>query len=437
MRLVLATVFAAALCAQFQVFAAAPNTGSAKVLDIDRVLVVVNDDAITAREFQSRLNAVKREITLRKGRIPPDDVLRKQVLDRMIIERLQLQYAERSGVRVADEAVERTLQGMAERNKMSVTQLRQALERDGVSYAAFRESVRSQLVVRQLLERDINARINVAESEVDNFLANQAAQGGISQEFNVSHIVIPIAESATPAVIQEAKKRADELRAKLRAGQDFEQAAVEYSQGQEALEGGKLGWKKSGQLPDLFRAALVKMQPGEISEVLRSPNGFHVLKLNDMRGGVRKPVNQTHARHILIKTGEFQPQPAALQKIKQIRARIEGGEDFAALARAVSEDTGTNTRGGDLGWVSPGSTVPAFEKAMDALKPGQVSEPVVTQFGAHLIQVIERRRQDVGNERDRAEARQQIHARKADELFEQWVRQLRDEAYVEYRLDSD
>ncbi len=437
MRPVLATVFAVALCAQFQVFAAAPTAGPAKVLDIDRVLVVVNEDAITAREFQSRLNAVKREITLRKGRIPPDDVLRKQVLDRMIIERLQLQYAARSGVRVADDAVERTLQGMAERNKMSVTQLRQALERDGVSYAAFRESVRSQLIVRQLLERDINARINVAESEVDNFLANQAAQGGVSQEFNVSHIVIPIAESATPAVIQEAKKRADELRAKLRGGQDFEQAAVEYSQGQEALEGGKLGWKKSGQLPDLFRAALMKMQPGEISEVLRSPNGFHVLRLNDVRGGLRKPVNQTHARHILIKTGEFQPQPAALQKIKQIRTRIDGGEDFAALARALSEDTGTNARGGDLGWVSPGSTVPAFEKAMDALKPGQVSEPVVTQFGVHLIQVLERRRQDVGNERDRAEARQQIHARKADELFEQWVRQLRDEAYVEYRLDSD
>jgi len=273
---------------------------------------------------------------------------------------------------------------------------------------------------------------------VTEFIQSEERRRGVSStEYNLAHIVLMVPERASPEVIQQTRKRAEELRQKLLAGAEFSELAIGQSQGAEALQGGQLGWKKSGELPDLFLDALRTMEVGSISEVLRSPNGFHLLKLVDKRGDVKTdPIVQTHARHILLRPSEIQSPQEAQRKLAQMRERVLLGEDFATLARAHSEDPGSAASGGDLGWVSPGQMVPEFQKAMDALKIGEISQPVQSSFGWHLIQVLERRDRDVSQERLRAAARQQIHARKANERFEQWLRQLRDEAYVEIFLED-
>lgn len=433
MRLIrLLLVLTAATVVHFStdVYGASPS-------EIDRILVIVNDDVITAREFNSQVNTVKRQLRLSKRRVPADTILKKQVLERMIVDRIQLQYAERTGIRVGDETVKRAIQNIAKKNRLTVSQLRLALPNDGIKYESFRDNLRNQIIIRRLIERDINNRVTVSASEIDNFLLTVKKQDGLDAEFDVSHIIIAIPESATPEVIAAAQKRADDLHARLKRGLDFEQAAIEYSQGQEALEGGRLGWKKAGQLPSLFVAALRRMQAGEISNVLRSPDGFHILKLNATRGGGRQTVVQTHVRHILIRPTEILSLRDVKLRLEQLRERIVNGEDFEALAKAHSDDVVSGIKGGDLGWVSPGRMVPRFEKAMAALAVGEVSAPVKTRFGMHLIQVLERRRRDVSGERARDDARRQIHERKAKERYEQWLRQLRNEAYVEYRLEDN
>lgn len=411
----------------------AQSDGSAAV-HIDHIVVVINDDVITDSELAARLAEVERELAQRKIQMPPEAVLKKQVLERMVLERIQLQHATRLGVRVSERDVDRAVKQVAKRNRMTSDELYQALRTLGVEQQSYRSQLRDQVMIEKLLEREINNRVTVTDSEVDDFLANQRKRTRADDAFNASHILIGVPEGANPKDVQEAKRKADEVRDSLLAGANFEEAALVYSQGQEALKGGALGWKKAGQLPVLFLDALERLQPGDISEVLRSPVGFHILKLNDRQAGERSaPVTQTHARQILMR-------PSEIQSVSDIRTRLEGlrerallGDDFADLARAHSEDAGSAVRGGDLGWVMPGQTVPEFEKAMNELEPGEISQPVESPFGVHLIQVLERRVQDISDERDRNAARQQIHARKADEQYEQWLRRLRDEAYVEYK----
>jgi peptidyl-prolyl cis-trans isomerase SurA len=401
------------------------------------VLVVVNDEVIVESELKARLEEVRTRIAAQKIQAPPENVFIKQVLDRLVVEHLQQQLAKKAGIDVTDAQLETALGSIAQQNHLSVPDLYATLEKEGTSRAQFRAQVRSQIATQQLLEREIGNRVFVSDAEVENFLANQENRDG-GTEYNISHILISLPESASPEIIQETAARAQALQKSLRDGADFGQAAVANSQGQNALEGGNLGWKKSGQLPTLFLNAARNMQPGEVSDVLRSPGGFHILKLVDKRGGKRSvTVKQTHARHILINTNEIVSADDAQRRLAQLRQRIDNGEDFAKLAKSNSEDTASAANGGDLGWVNPGQTVPEFEQAMNALKPNEISKPVRTPYGYHLIQVLERRERDITDERDRADARQQIHERKSDERYEQWLRQLRDEAYVEYHTSVE
>ncbi|MFP5348949.1 MAG: peptidylprolyl isomerase [Gammaproteobacteria bacterium] len=407
------------------------------VRDIDRIVAIVNNDVITETELADRLEETRKQLAGERIKAPPEDVLKRQLLERMIVERVQLQLAAQLGVRVSDADVDQAINTVARRNNMSADALLQALARDGLDPAAYRARIRDQVTIQQLLEREIASRITVTESEIANFLEQSRARGGSGDEYNVSHIFVPIPEAATSEQIQAAKARAEKVHAEIKAGEDFARAAVTYSQSPDALKGGALDWKKPGQLPELFVSALKNLKPGDISPVLRGPNGFHILKLNDRRGdNATQTVIQTHVRHILLRPSEIQSLDEARAKLLALRERIEAGEDFAAIARATSEDSASASQGGDLGWVEPKSLVPEFEQAMNALSPRQLSEPVRTPFGLHLIQVLERREQAVGDERARNAARSQIHARKADDRYEQWLRQLRDEAYVEYLLDD-
>ena len=414
-----------------------PSLTPAAPKDLDRILVIVNDDVITETELRGRLVETRKQLELEKIKLPPDDVLRKQLLDRIVLEHLQLQLAAIMGIRVSDADVDKAIEMIAQRNKMTAEEFRKAMSQSGLDVAAHRAQVRDQITIQQLLEREINNRVSVTESEVSHYLENPQNRASMDLSYNLSHILISIPESASPETIQAAKKRAEDILRQLKAGTSFEQIAAGYSQGADALKGGNLGWKQAGELPELFLGAITNMAPGDISELLRSPNGFHILKLNDKRGAAQtEAVTQTHARHILLRTSEIQSAEDARQKLLNLRERIENGEDFAALARAHSEDPASAASGGDLGWSNPGQMVPEFEKAMNALKPNELSQPVRTSFGLHLIQVLGRRNHDISQERLEAAARQQIHARKADERYEQWARQIRDEAFVEYMPDE-
>lgn len=407
------------------------------VLDVDRIVAVVNNDVITETELDARLDETRRSLASQQIRLPPDDVLRRQLLERMIIERVQVQLASQTGIHVTDQDVDNALETIASRNKMTVEKLYATVTREGLDRAAYREQVKNQILIQQLVDREITSRVTVTESEVANLLEGEQQRTRADEEYNISHIYIAVPETAATEQVRQAKARADQVLRELREGGDFGQAAVSYSQGPDALKGGSIGWRNSGQLPELFVAALERMQPGEISGVLRGPNGFHILKLNDRRGKEgAQAVTQTHVRHILLKPSEIQSAAEARSKLEELRDRIAAGEDFGELARTYSEDTVSAAKGGDLGWVAPKQLVPEFEGAMNGLATNQLSDPVQTPFGLHLIQVLGRRQQDVSEERARQAARSQIHARKADDRYAQWVRQLRDEAYVEYLLDE-
>ncbi|MEK7262340.1 MAG: peptidylprolyl isomerase, partial [Pseudomonadota bacterium] len=410
---------------------------AASIATLDRILVVVNDDVVTHSELSLRVAETKKQLQLEKITPPPDDVLRRQILEHLVFERVQLQIASQTGIRVSETEVDKAFESIAQQNKMSAEEFLKFLRREGLDPATHRANLRNQMLIRQLQEREVLHRVAVTDAEVDGFLENQESRDSVNFAFHLSHIFIAVPESASPEAIAQAKGRAEEALQRIRQGGDFAQAAIGFSQGPEALSGGNLGWKNAGQLPELFLSAIKNLASGSLTDVLRSPNGFHILRVNDRRGDVRtERVTQTHARHILLKSSEIQSLDDARAKLTQLRERIENGDDFAALARAHSEDPGSAINGGDLGWVSPGQLVPEFEKAMSALKPNGLSAPTHSPFGLHLIQVLGRRDQDVTQERTRGAARNQIHARKADERYEQWSRQLRDEAFVEYLPDE-
>jgi peptidyl-prolyl cis-trans isomerase SurA len=358
------------------------------------------------------------------------------VLERLITERVLLQYAKETGIRVDDTQVERTLARIAEDNKLSAEDFRKAVEREGIPYAKYRSDIRNEIVVQRLRDREVESRVSVSDAEVDHLLATLEAQAGGQVEYRLAHILVLVPEQASSDQIGVRQRRAEEALQQLRAGADFAQVAATFSDAPDALQGGNLGWRAPARLPTAFAESVNRMKPGEVSGVLRSASGFHIVKLLETRSSDTPTViEQTRLRHILIKVNETTSNDEAKIKIDRIRERIELGAKFEDQARANSEDASA-AKGGDLGWVSPGDTVPDFEQAMNRLQPGAVSAAVRTPFGWHLIEVQERRTQDVTKEKRREQARQALRQRKSDEAFQEWVRQTRDRAYIEIKTDE-
>ncbi|CAG0945813.1 MAG: Chaperone SurA [Rhodocyclaceae bacterium] len=407
----------------------------ARVIEADRIIAVVNDEVVTAHELRSRVATVERQLRQQGTQMPPRDVLEKHVLERLIVDRAQLQFAKETGLQVDDAQLDQTLARIAEGNRMGLAQFRASLERDGIPWMKFREDIRDEMVIGRLREREVDSKIVVTEGEIDNFLQTAGAMG--SEEFNLAHILLRVPEQAKPEQLARLQARAEEIIAQLRRGADFGQLAASHSDAPDGLSGGLMGWRSVERLPTLFAEAVTKLKPGELSDVLRSPAGYHILKLLDRRGGAIKaqPVEQTRARHILIKTSELVSETEARRRLADLKDRLAHGGDFAELARLHSNDLSAS-KGGDLGWLNPGDTVPDFEQAMNRLKPGEVGEPVKSPFGWHLIQVLERRI-DVSQERVRQRARAALRERKADEAYQDWLRQMRDRAYVEYRQEDN
>lgn len=404
----------------------------AAMQELDHIVAVVNDEVITRQELARRYDEVVRNLSRQNTPLPPRNVLEKQLLERMVTELALQQHARATGIRVDPTQVERALQRIAAQNKLDLAGLQAALEKDGQSLDTMRTTIRNELLIARARERDVDNRISVSDAEIEGYLQTQAQQG-VETEYNFAHILVTVPENASPEQIQARRARAEDIVAQLAKGADFAQLSASYSDASNAMQGGEFGWRASGKIPTLFADALKSLQPGQISPVLRSSNGFHILKLIDKRGlDATLNVTQTHVRHILIKTNELTSETDARNRLLQLKERIENGAKFEDLARLQSEDASAS-KGGDLGWINPGDTVPEFEKAMNALKPGEISDPVQTPFGWHLIQVLERRNQDVTEERQKLLARQAIRERKGDEAFQDWVRQIRDAAYVELR----
>jgi len=403
---------------------------------VDRIVAVVNKEVVTASELAERVAFAERQLRRQNIAAPERAVLERQMLERLILDKAQLQLAADTGLRVDELQLDRALQRIAESNNATLPEFRRRLESDGVAFDKFRAEVRQQILLTRLREREVDDRVQVGDSEIDIFLEENQAAAANAVEYNAAHILVRIPEQASPERIEQARARAEKVRAEALAGGDFARLAASTSDAGDALQGGALGWRAPSRMPELFADALKTMKPGDVSDVLRSPAGFHVLKLVERRGaGAAAPVTQTRARHILVKTSELMSETEARRRLAGLRERIAGGAEFAELARLNSED-GTAARGGELGWVHPGDTVPEFERAMDALKPGELSEPVRTPFGFHLIQVQERRTADLSAERQRLQARVALRERKAEEAYQEWLRQLRDRTYVEMRLEE-
>ncbi len=427
------------LCAVLAVNAAAAATEDKpgrRVLTLDRIVAVVNDEVITERELEERYGLVIRQLGQQGTPLPPKDVLEKQLLERMINDRVQLQYARETGIRVDDVQLERALSRIAQDSGLTLQQFRDTLEREGIAFNQFREEIRSEILLARLKEREVDSKLVVSDSEIDNFLSTADAQLGKGDEYNISHILILVPEQASPEQLQKQRARAEDALTQLRAGASFAQIAASFSDAPDALQGGSLGWRAPARLPAIFVEMVQSMNPGDLSPVLRSPNGFHIVKLVDRRSaGGPVMIQQSRVRHILVKTNELVSQRDARDRLVKLKERIDNGADFAEMARLHSED-GSASRGGELGWISPGDTVPDFERAMNALQIDQVSEPIQSPFGFHLIQVQERRTEDMSKERQRLVAKQALRQRKGEEAYQEWVRQLRDRAYVEYRFED-
>ena len=401
---------------------------------IDHIMVVVNDDVITRHELDVRLAVVVAQLKKQGTPLPESAVLEKQILERMIGDLLQQQFAKETGLRIDDVQLDKALARIAQQNKLaSQAVFRAKLEQEGIDFNKFREEIRAEMLSTRLREREVDSKLVISDNEIENYLTNQSKQAGKGEELKLAHIMVVVPEQASAEKIQTYKLRAEQALAKLRGGAPFAQVAAGYSDAGDALKGGDLGWRTADRIPAMFVEAIQKLQPGEVSGILRSPNGFHILKLIERRSkDAPILITQTHARHILIKTSELVPENEAKNRLAEIKQRIDKGADFAEQAKLYSED-GSAAQGGELGWLSPGETVPEFEGPMDALKIGQISGLVQSGFGWHLIQVLERRNTDVSAEQKKQQARNAIRAFRSDEAFQDWLRQLRDRAFIEYR----
>ncbi|MGK0171037.1 MAG: peptidyl-prolyl cis-trans isomerase SurA [Gammaproteobacteria bacterium] len=421
---------------------AAPAATSAQALsyrgiqELDRVVAVVDEDVIVMSELIQLLATVRAEIQRSGGRMPPTRVLEQQVLDRLINERLQLQTAERIGVRVRDEELNRAVANIAERNKIGLVEFREILERDGVGFESFRERIRKEMVIARVRQRQVRNRIRVSDAEIERHLKSKALQGADAKEYQISHILIAVPEGAEDSVLEARESEARALLAEINAGTDFATVAITHSQGAKALEGGDLGWRSSDKLPSIFAGVIPTLDEGEVGGPIKSDSGFHLIKVTDVRGEAQTFISQTHPQHILVQTNELVSDADAKLRLSQLRERIIQGENFGELARSHSDDRGSAIKDGDLGWVGPGDLVPQFEKAMDALAPNDISEPFQSSFGWHIVRVTERRQHDSTRETRRAKARSEIRARRINDEMEAWMSQLRDEAYIEYRLEE-
>ncbi|WP_366143653.1 peptidylprolyl isomerase [Zoogloea sp.] len=408
-------------------------------MEVDRIVAVVNSEVITRSDLRLRVGQVTRQLSRQGTPLPPADVLERQVLERQIMERLQIQLANETSLRVDDVTLDRALGRIADNNKLSMTDFRKALERDGITWERFREEVRNEILLTRVREREVEGRIVISDAEVNNFLANPENVVG-QEEYNLAHILFRAPEGASPEQLARLRAKAEDVAARVARGEAFDKLAASYSDAPDALSGGNLGWRSAERLPGVFAEAVTSLKPGEATPILRSAAGFHIVKVMDRKGGSHSAaatqVQQTRARHILIKTSEVVSDADARRRLTDLRERVvQGGANFAELARQHSADISA-AKGGDLGWIYPADTVPEFEQAMDALKPGEVSQPVQSPFGWHLILVEERRVQDISDDRKRAAARNALRERKGDEAYQDWLRQLRDRAYVEYRLEE-
>jgi peptidyl-prolyl cis-trans isomerase SurA len=410
---------------------------------VDAIVAVVNTDVITMKELNDRVQIIEQRMRRQNMQIPPRDLLQKQLLERLIVNRAQMQMARDSGVRIDDAMLDRAVARIAEQNGITVQALRDQLERDGISFARFRDEIREEITLQRLREREVDNKLQITESEIDSFLASSTARSAdAQQEINIAQILVRVPENASAQQIADRKKRAEQAIEQLKSGGEFAKIAASFSDAGDALTGGELGWRSSARLPQLFVEAVDKLGDGEIAPLVRSANGFHVLKLVGRRtvGGTKSSaanvVQQTRARHILIKVSQIVSAAEARRKMVELKSRLDNGAaKFEDLARLYSND-GSASKGGELGWIYPGDTVPEFERAMNALKPGEVSQPVESPFGYHLIEVLERKTEELSRERQRLAARQALREQKLEEAYEDWLRQLRDRAYVEYRLDD-
>lgn len=404
-------------------------------VEADRIVAVVGDEVVTYHELRTRLDAALKQLQKQGTPLPAREVLERQMLERVIMDRVQLQYARETGLRIDDTQLDQAIGRIAANNKLTVPQFRQALERDGIDYVRFREEIRGEMTTARLREREVDSKLVISDGEIDNYLSNQAASGS-SEEYQVAHILLRAPESASPEQIQKLRLRGEQALKRANAGENFAELTAAFSDAPDALQGGDLGWRGLERLPTLYADTAARLKPGQVSELLRSSAGFHIVKLIDKRGGSGPAsVQQTLARHILVRTSEVVSEAEARRKLETVRERIINGVDFAEQARLYSQD-GSAAKGGDLGWLNPGDTVPEFERAMDALKINEVSPVVQSPFGMHLIQVQERRERDVSAERQRSVARQALRERKLDEAYQDWLRQMRDRTYVENRLEE-
>ncbi|MDH4273535.1 MAG: peptidylprolyl isomerase [Gammaproteobacteria bacterium] len=420
-----------AFFAPFIVHAADDNTRM-----LDRVVAIVNDDIITESELDAQLKVIKQQLADSKTQLPPANILRHQVLEREIVKQIQLQLAKATGIIVDDNALNNTLTTIASQNNMQVREFADSLEAQGYPFVQFREDIRNDMVMANLRQREVVNRIVISDQEVENFLATQSVQGNADDQYRLGHILISVREAASPADIKIAREKAESILEKLKKGADFRQTAVSYSDAPQALEGGDLGWRKAGELPTLFANRVVTMKINEVSELIRSASGFHIIKLLEKRAVAQNKVTQALVRHILIRPNELLSESDALIRIQQLKRRIDGGENFAELAKSNSDDRASASQGGDLGWKGPGDFVPQFENVMDKTAIGKISEPFQTQFGWHILQVMERRTMGNDEEYKLSKAKDLLRQRKLEELHETWLRQLRDEAYVDIKLEN-
>ncbi len=406
------------------------------VIAVDRIVAVVNNEVITLGELNEQMAMVAKNLQKAGTPLPPQDALQKQMLERMINDRVQVQEARETGIRVDDSTLDKTLQRIADENGVSMTEFRRLLEQDGITWQKFREDIRNQVTMSRLREREVEGNISVTEAEVDTQLALEIREQSTNQEFRLAHILVVVPEQATPAQVETRRKRAMQALSELRKGAEFAQISAQYSDAPDALQGGSLGWRESNRLPAIFLEAINSLQPGDATDILRSPNGFHIVKLLDKRGKSATPsIQQTKGRHILVRNKDGLTDEEARNRLQRLRERIIGGAEFAELAKVHSDDP-SSSKGGDLGWMSPGDTVPEFERVMNQLRDNELSQPFQSPFGWHILQVQERRSEGLSEDRKRAVARNAIRARKADEAFTDWLRQTRDRAFVEYRLDD-
>lgn len=399
---------------------------------VDGIIAIVEEDVVLASELQREVATVRARMQESKAQLPPDSVLHRQVLEKIIMDKLQQQLAERSGISVSEEMLTNAAADIAQRNNMSLEDFRTELENSGMSYKAFLENVRNEIIINQLRAKEIGSRVKVSDSEVDHYIETQDSTGEEALKYHLGHILIALKEGSSSSEIQKAEKKANDLVKKLRAGQDFAQIAMSESEDSNALKGGDLGWRSLNDIPTQLADGVKKMRLGEVSEPIRSSSGFHILKLLDKKNDMDNHViTLTNVRHILIKTNELIDDSEARKRLMDLKQRILDGDDFATLAKSHSDDKGSAIKGGDLGWVEPGNLVKPFEDAMNRLAPNEIGDPIQSQFGWHLIQVLGRKEKDNASEHRKNLVREAIRKRKIEEETELWLRRLRDEAYVE------